>query len=125
MTMTATFNSFALGEWLAHEDMDFAYSRDIVNDQVIRMNGIETRNLGGGQFEFSLTIAKSDFNDQLEKLTWLQDLPAALGNAKASLVIDRDGNTKEFPNLLCTGYAMDRNEKTYVKLRVTFIGTAF
>jgi len=124
MAYTATFNNFSLGEFISFEDLDFDYSRDILNDRIARKDGIETRNLGGGEFTFTITVSKTNFANLLEKLDFLKTLPANLGTAKADLKITHNTQTRTFSNLLCTGFRLAENQKTYIKLQITFLGTA-
>lgn len=125
MSIAVTFNSVALGT-LNRDELNFDYNREILQDQLLRIDGIETRNLGGGAFQFSITAHKSGLQDILAKYDWLHALPAALGNAKASLVLTRAGDSaaRTYTNLLCTGFRVVRQTDTFVAVNYSFIGTA-
>lgn len=119
MAATASFNSVAIGDAVTNVSSG-NISRDVVIDPVLDIGGVVTRDRGGG-VQWIMVEAYKECSDFVDRLTYVEELYADLGNAKATLKVRRGGAEKTWTGCLLTEIKEVESAGAYVKFQCKFV----
>ena len=119
MAATATFNSVAIGDSVTNVSSG-NISREVVIDSVLDIDGVVTRNRGGGG-QWIVVEAYRECADFVERLGYVEGLYDNLGNAKATLRVTGEGGQKTWTGCLLTEIKELESAGAYVKFQCKFV----
>jgi hypothetical protein len=119
MAATATFNSVAIGDAVTNVSSG-NISRDVVIDPVLDIDGVVTRNRGGG-VQWIRVEAYRECDGFIVRLGYVEGLYQALGNEKATLTVHCDGSQKTWTGCLLTEIKELESAGAYVKFQCAFV----
>ena len=121
---TATFNSSAVGDGVIA--LESSAERTVVERPVSGVDGIVTRDRGGGRLVLKLRAYKLCASYPA-RLDYLRGLRQSMGNGKASLVITpaSGGPATTFADCLVLAASESRTAGNYVEFEVVFVSSVF
>ena len=119
MPTTATFNSIAVGDVVTNVSSG-NISREVVIDTVLDIDGVVTRNRGGG-VQWIVVEAYRECANFIERLGYVEDLYSSLGNDKATLTVVGEGGVASWPDCLLTEIKEIESAGAYVKFACKFV----
>jgi len=119
MAATGVFGSVAIGDVVTNVSAG-NISRDVVIDAVLDVDGVVTRNRGGGVQRIVVEGYRECANF-VERLGYVQGLWDAMGNEKATLSASGEGGTISWTGCLLTGVEEVESAGAYVKFRCKFV----
>ena len=119
MPATGTFHSVAIGDVVTSVSSG-NIAREVVIDTVLGRDGVVTRNRGGGA-QWITVEAYRECASFIERLSYVEDLYASLGNAKATLTVVGEGGVAFWSNCLLTEMKEVESAGAYVKFQCKFV----
>jgi len=119
MAATAVFNGAAIGDVVTGVSSGNV-SREVVIDEVLGLDGVVTRNRGGG-VQRIVVEAYRECESFLERLGYVEGLWAALGNEKATLTVSCEGGEKSWAGCLLTEVKEVEGTGAYVRFECRFV----
>jgi len=119
MAATAIFNSVAIGDNVTNVSSG-NISREVVVDAVLDIDGVVTRNRGGG-VQWIIVEAYRECANFIQRLGYVENLYSSLGNDKATLWVEGEGGQKTWTGCLLTEVKEIESAGAYVKFKCKFV----
>ena len=119
MAARGVFNAVAIGDAVTGVSSGNV-SREVVVDSVLGVDGVVTRNRGGGVQWISVE-AYRECGSFVERLGYVEGLFAELGSGKGTLSVTGEGGVKEWEGCLLTEVKEVEWAGAYVKFVCRFV----